>query len=131
MSLEDLATCPRCKTPLSLTPIWADHERRWREPRICWTEFELHCKPCNWDYLLKDNTLLDKGPTTVSNAVDEAPEPLEKENAVDYRCRDCGRPTVLDPRTSLLGCLWCNQEYALSNGKLQPYVRSKFAASVQ
>lgn len=56
----------------------------------------------------------------VQSVEDEAGDHLEVENAFDNRCPECGRPTMWKLGTALLFCLWCNRDYVLTNGELQP-----------
>jgi len=120
MSFENLTRCPRCKQPLALSPIWPNTVRRWKKPRISSNEFDFHCERCNRDYTLKGNTLLDKAPETVSTIEDEALDPSKTENTFDNRCPECGRATMWELGTALVVCLWCNRDYVLADGELQP-----------
>ncbi len=95
-----------------------------KKPQVVYHDFDFHCEPCNRDYTLKDNILMDKAPEIISNAEDKALEPIEKENTVDYRCPECGDPIMKYLGTSLLICLWCNREYMPSKGDLQLAVRA-------
>jgi DNA-directed RNA polymerase subunit RPC12/RpoP len=114
MIIEDASTkCPSCKNSLT----WISHLKREDGGA---EEFRFGCDDCKREYMYLDGRLgeLSKGKGPYAEAAVIAR--CETEAALKHRCSTCGGP-ISDGRVGRrLSCLWCGEEYTVSNGELVP-----------
>jgi ribosomal protein S27AE len=111
---RQLTKCPNCKNSLT----WQSHVKRWEKSRQV-QEFTFLCQTCNREYLFKDDKIVEKRPRRDPFVEELAIQNVQFLDATNRRCPQCGGP-ITNPYGSTLRCGWCHQEYALSEGQLQP-----------